>query len=352
MNEAIKNYLRRCIEEKLFPGCVVGTIIRGRQEIIASGNLTYDTGSPEVTENSVYDVASITKAIPTSCLALKLVEEGRIGLQSRLIDFVPEFEGAFRDQIRIEHLLMHTLDFNFRLSDKKALPPREILGSIFKARLRTSPGTAFCYANATSILLGLAVERICGMSLDKAAYHYFFGPLGMQTTTFFPEALNRSCIAPAEDDPWRGRVICGEVHDESAWALRPDVVAGSAGLFSAVPDLLRFLEMLINGGDSGGRRIFKPETVRLMHTNALPPELGFRAALGWELGQPEFMGIRCTASRFGKTGFTGCTFIADPSCNAGFVLLTNHTFPRRREDRSAINRARSALADMVFGDQG
>jgi CubicO group peptidase (beta-lactamase class C family) len=349
MIDEAKEYLNKCIESNFSPGYVLGIIANGRQEIIAAGKSTYDKNAHTTAVDTVYDVASITKAVPTSCLALKLLEEGRLRLDSPLIEYVPEFSGTYRDRIRIEHLLTHTLDFDFRLSDKRDLRPREILGAIFAARLRSPPGTTYSYANATSILLGLAVERASGMRLDEAASHYFFGPLGMRRTTFFPEKLDAASIAPSEIDPWRGRVICGEVHDESAWALRPVVIAGSAGLFSTVPDLVRFLAMLLGGGASGGTRIFKPDTIRLMHANALPPEFGAATALGWELNQPAFMGSRSTASTFGKTGFTGCAIVADPLRNTGFVFLTNHTFPRRREDRSMINKVRSSIADMVFG---
>ena len=348
IKDAVSAYVRRCIAEKLFPGCAAGILINGRSAIITEGSLTYDGGSRKVTENTVYDAASITKSIPTACLALKLIEEGSMSLGSRLIDFVPEFEGPCRDEITIKHLLSHTLDFDFRLSEKKDLPPGEILSSILKARLRTAPGTAFCYANATSILLGLLVERVAGESLDKAANVRFFGPLGMRSTTFFPETLCRADIAPSEEDPWRGRIICGEVHDESAWALRPLMVAGSAGLFSTAPDLLRFLEMLLNEGAFRGRRFFKPDTVRLMHTNVLPEGLGASAALGWELDRPDFMGAHRSAVFFGKTGFTGSAIVADPLRKAGFAVMTNHTFPQRRKDRTAINTFRNRLSDLVF----
>jgi CubicO group peptidase (beta-lactamase class C family) len=340
--------LRECIEEKIFPGCAAGIITGGRSEIICEGNLTYESGSPGVTENTVYDAASITKAVPTACLALKLIEEGRMAPHSRLIDFVPEFEGPFREEILIYHLLTHTLDFDLRLSDKKDLPAHEILGSILKARLRVPPGRSFCYANATSVLLGLLVERAAGTTLDKAAYVRFFGPLGMKHTAFFPKAISGAVIAPTENDRWRGRVICGEVHDESAWALRPLMVAGSAGLFSTAADLLHFLFMLMNGGTSGNRHIFKPATVRLMHENVLPKGLGAAAALGWELDNPEFMGTRRSCTTFGKTGFTGCTIVADPLRNSGFVFMANHTFPHRRHDRALINRVRNRLADLIF----
>ena len=212
------------------------------------GNCSYDSDSPMVGEHTVYDVASITKSVPTACLALKLVEERRMKLKSPLVDFVPEYEGTFRDEIRIEHLLTHTLDFDFRMSDKKDLAPEKILESVFKADLRTPPGTTFSYANATSILLGLVIERVIGESLDIAAGRMLFSPLMMEHTTFFPEKLDCADIAPTEDDPWRGRIICGEVHDESAWALRTIMTTGSAGLFSTIADLVRFLSMLLNRG--------------------------------------------------------------------------------------------------------
>jgi len=341
-------YLNACIENRLFPGCALGIIAHGERRIIVAGRLTYDQSSPPVTEETVYDVASITKAIPTSCLALALCDEGVLSLASRFIDVVPEFTGDFRENITIRHLLTHTLDFDFQLSAKKHLSPDAIIEAILGASFRTPPGSRFAYANATSVLLGLAVERASGMRLDEAAQYRFFAPLAMTRTSFFPASLFGVSIAPSEDDPWRGRIICGEVHDESAWALRPSVVAGSAGLFSTAPDLLKFIGMLLECGELNGRRFFARETVALMHANALPPALGADAALGWELNQPVFMGTSATPATFGKTGFTGCAIVADPGRETGMVFLTNHTFPKRRDDRSAINAVRSTLADMVF----
>lgn len=347
--EKILQYLNQCIDDRIFPGCAVGIVRRGETALVSAGRLTYETASPLVDENTLYDTASITKAIPTSCLALRLIEEGRLHLASRLIDFVPEFSGSFRGEILVRHLLTQTLDFDFRLSEKKDLAAADLLGAVLSAPLRTRPGSTFAYANATSILLGLVAERAAGKPLHEAAQETFFSPLGMHRTTFFPEAGRGDAIAPSEDDPWRGRVIRGEVHDESAWALRPAITAGSAGLFSTAADLLRFVTMIIAKGEWAGRRFFRPETIRLMHTNALPPDFGAKTGLGWELAQEAYMGKSCTASTFGKTGFTGCTVALDPARNAGMAFVTNHTYPRRRQDRAVINAVRCVLADFCLG---
>jgi CubicO group peptidase (beta-lactamase class C family) len=348
MEPAIQSFLNTCIAQRSFPGCTLGLIRHGSKQVYAAGRLTYDHASSPVIHTTMYDIASLTKAIPTASLALQLVEQGVLSLNSRVVDLLPECTGRYFDRVTLHHLFTHTLDFGFSLSGKKNLRPGEIIDAIVTADLKQPPGATYCYANATSILLGLLVERTAGRRLDILAQERFFSPLGMTATTFFPETLDRTLIAPTEIDPWRGREIRGEVHDESAWALRPEVIAGSAGLYSTAPDLLQFLEMLLSRGELYGKRYFNPDTLDLIHTNALPPELGAVTALGWELDQERFMGKNRTASTFGKTGFTGCTIIADPLRRTGFVLLCNHTWPQRRQDREAINRVRQGLADLIF----
>ncbi|MBN1577224.1 MAG: beta-lactamase family protein [Chitinispirillaceae bacterium] len=343
----VSAFLEDAISRRIFPGCSAGVIAAGRQWCGTSGNFTYEPGSESVGEETVYDVASITKSLPVSALALKLIEQGEFNLDDRLIDTVPEFSGDYRQAITIRHLLTHTLDFGFRLSSFKHPGGDALFKKILSAPLRSEPGTVFSYANATSILLGLVLERLTGQPLDEAADVYFFKPLGMNRTTFHPGRFSAGTVAPTEYDPWRGRVVCAEVHDESAFALRPRVV-GSAGLFSTAPDLLKFAAMLLDGGITGGRRFFSPETVGLMHTNALAASGNGCTGCGWELKTQSFMGGRCSDVTFGKTGFTGCSMVIDPMRKAAIMLLSNHTFPRRRHDRSQINAVRAGLADIVF----
>jgi CubicO group peptidase (beta-lactamase class C family) len=348
MVHSIGKRIEQAIREKVFPGCVIGIVGPGKAvAVLPFGNFTYDKRPAAMKEDTIFDVASITKAIPTSSLALKLLDEGALKLDDQVISFVPEVRNSRRERITVRHLLTQTLDFGFRLSDFKDRSANEILDAICSTELRHEPGTTFFYTNATSILLGIVVERVMGRCLAAAADETFFTPLGMTRTSFFTESFNREEIVPTEMDAWRGRLVRGEVHDESAFRLRDKMIAGSAGLFSTVPDILTFLEMMLGGGEMGGKRYFSLEILNRVQTNqvAIP---GVCTGLGWELCRRQFMGNQCSSHTFGKTGFTGCSCMADPEKGVGFVLLSNCTYPTRKPDATAINAVRSDCADIVF----
>ena len=339
--------LDKAVYDGAFPGCSCGIVVEGETHFVSSGRVSNEPNSPLVEENTIYDVASVTKAIPTASLALKCIEYKKFSLSSALIEYVPEFTGSFRDEITLFHLLTHTLDFDFRLSSCKDLPPKEILNSILNAKMQSKPGLKFCYANATSILLGLMIERAMGTTLDILADRLFFKPLELKNTSFFTSAFYLKSIVPSEIDPWRNRVILGEVHDESAWALRPFMIAGSAGLFSTVLDLARFVQVILFKGEFQGNRFFNESTIKEMHTNQRPYQTGEWAGLGWELNQP-YMGKKRTVQTFGKTGFTGCAVVICPERETGIILLSNYTYPCRKNSREMINQIRSDIADLVF----
>ena len=373
-NGPIIERVHRAIEERVFPGCVVGMVDReGERTVLPFGRFTYDSRSPTVNHDTVYDVASITKAVPVSCLALRLIGEGRLRLDDRLIEYVPEFSNPDREEVRVRHLLTHTLHFGFALSSLKDESPETIMRAIFQTPFASKPGRFFSYANATSILLGLVVERVYGEPLDAVSERVFFSPLGMRRTTFQPLLhFQNNEIAPTEIDPWRGVTVQGEVHDESAWALlggrriedkqgrtQEDngceenfvpKIPGSAGLFSTAPDFLAFLQMLLGGGWSRGTPYFTEATMRSMYTNQIP-HLGLCTGLGWELNQPHYMGQNCSQSTFGKTGFTGCVCLCDIEKGIGMVLLANCIYPWRKPDKESINAFRRDIADIIFYTQ-
>ncbi|MDB5178170.1 MAG: hypothetical protein JWN01_113 [Patescibacteria group bacterium] len=236
----VEQICERAIRERVFPGCTVGWIRRGKTEVRAFGRLTYEAGAPAVTAETTYDVASITKSIPTSSIILKLLEDGRVALDDQAIAYVPELQNEFRERILIRHLLTYTVIFDLPggLAKVARETPDQLLERLFTCPLLAPPGERYHYTNSPAILLGLIVERICGRPLDEVAQELFFKPLGMKNTTFHP-GLPAEAVAPTEVD-WRGEVR-GSVHDEAGWALRESgKPPGHAGLFSTTGDVLKF----------------------------------------------------------------------------------------------------------------
>lgn len=338
MEEKIAKRVKKAIEEKVFPGCVIGVVYKnGKRLILPFGTFTYEKNSSIIKTDSIFDAASITKSIPTSSLALQLIDQKRLTLDAQVISLIPELKTNYKDQITIKHLLTYTLDFDLRLSLHKDKSADEILNLIYAANLKNLPGTTFSYNNATAILLGILIERIYKENLDILSDKLFFKPLGMKRTTFHPQKLDETEIIPTEIDNWRNRIIHGEIHDESAWKLREKMIAGSAGIFSTVPNLLNFLEMLLNNGMLNGKKYFSEEIIKQMSQG-----------LGWESYQPRYMGKFCSTNTFGKTGFTGCMVLCNLENQIGIAMLSNYTFPTRKPNATLINNVRSNLADIIF----
>lgn len=340
IREKITALANEAIEREVFPGCVVGVVKKnGSRIILPFGKFTYTPDAENVADETVYDTASLTKSIPTASLALYLIDRGKLQLDEKLITYLPEYRGSYRDEITIAHLLTQTVQFSFNLASVAHLGRQEILEKIFSATLLSVPGSTYHYANATSILLGLIIERIMGVTLDVAAQSVFFGPLGMIHTTFTP-----SCDVPPTEIV-DGRSIQGIVHDESTRALLP-LHVGAAGLFASVPDLLQFVFMMLNGGESSGRQFFSRASLKKIYTN--PSGISHRFGLGWELGAP-WMG-KGKSAMIGKTGFTGSMVALDIEKGVGLVHLSNRTFPHRPKTGDAINKVRSEIVAAVFSN--
>lgn len=352
VEEKIKQRMDRAIAEKVFSACVVGAIkADGERIVIPRGNFTYDSDSPQIGKDAIFDIASITKVIPVSSIALQLIDGGKISPDDKLIRFVPEMHCSDREKITIKNLLTQTLDFGFRLSDYKIRSADEILEAIYSAELKSEPGGKFAYSNATSILLSLAIERICREPLDVLAQRLFFDPLQMHRTMFRPlQRIKKEEMVPTEFQEWRGGEIRGEIHDESAWVLDKRIVPGSAGLFSTAPDLLNFIGMLLSGGSFNGKKYFSRKIITQMHTNQLASISG-NAGLGWETDLANYIGNRCGIGIFGKTGFTGCIVICDMQKGIGYAILSNYTFPHRKADSEMINSVRRDIAKIILGNK-
>ena len=288
-------------------------------------------------QNSIFDCASITKSMPTGYLALKAMESGILNLDTPVADILPDFAAYHNKEAKIFHLLTHSLDYRFPASSLKDLPPQEIWQRICSHKFEIPPGQLFCYGNANSILLGKVLESVYHTPLDKLAKERVFEPLKMQSTGWHPlEWAPANCIIPTEICPWRGRELRGETHDESAWKLEHEFGAvGSAGVFSTAPDILTFLE-----------HILKDDFLLDKLTRNAFDSGSDCTALGFELDNPKFMG-NCQSPTFGKTGFTGTSFICQPKNKLCLVILCNYTYPSRKPNADKINEFRANMAELL-----
>ena len=346
----------QAIRDKVSPGCVIGIVNRnGERQVLPFGGFTYESQSSLVKEDTMYDAASLTKSIPTSSLALKLIDEGKLKLTDKLIDYIPEFNNSDRESVLIKHLLTYTLDGYGLASavdgvDGASLHQRtaaDLLNILFTHDFEKRPGTVFKYTNIPAALLGLVIEKITNSTIDKLADEHLFKPLKMDRSTFYPENFPIEEIVPTESDDWRG-LVRGTVHDESAYICKKEgKIVGHAGLFSTAPDILNFLEMLLHKGTLLGKTYFSEKIVEQMGANQIP-ELSDSTGLGWELNQPRYMGEYCTSHTFGKTGFTGTLCVCDVEKGIAYVIFSNRIFPKRPTDSKAINAFRKKIGEIIL----
>jgi beta-N-acetylhexosaminidase len=344
----VDRVLDQALEEKRFPGGVVavgkdGALVHLRP----FGRLTYDRDAAEVHADTIYDLASLTKVIVTTTLAMILVDEQKLDISKRVRDFLPGFQGGAKDQVTVRQLLTHSAGLEWWAPLYKEIEGKDAyLARIQAMELVYEPGTRSVYSDLGVILLGEILERVAGEGLDPLARRRILTPLGMKDTLYRPPPALLPRIAPTEQDPWRGRLLRGEVHDENAFALGG--VAPHAGLFGTARDLARFAQMLLNGGVLEHHRIVSRETVDRFTRPAGVP--GSSRALGWDTrSENSSAGTLFSARSYGHTGFTGTSLWIDPERRLFIVLLTNRVHPSRERDPkgAAIRQVRAAVADAV-----
>ena len=299
-------------------------------------------------EDTIFDIASVTKVCPTAVLALKLILENKLTLDDLVVKYIPELQTNFKEEFFIRHLLTHAVDYRVRTSSLKEKSPDEILDFLCHYQFDKKPGTIFNYGNPANILLGIIIQRITGKRLDILAKEILFEPLEMKRSTYFPlKHFDKKEIAATEYCSFRKRKIQGEVHDESAFVLEQKFPVGSAGMFSCVSDLLNFSEMLLKDGLFKSRRILPPGILKLITTNGLE-SIQESASFGFELNANKFMGTKHSDKTFGKTGFTGASIVCDAKKQAAVVLLSDFTWPHRETNANRINQFRESLSDAFL----
>jgi CubicO group peptidase (beta-lactamase class C family) len=324
------------------PGAVVLVVRQGKIAFRrAYGLRSKQPAEVRMTADTVFDLASLTKPLATATSILLLIEQGKLGLTDRVTRHLPAFAQNGKDKITLEQLLLHTsgLIADNPVSDYKD-GRKKALERICQLKPVTEPGTKFRYSDVNFIVLGELVERVSGLALDAFARKYVFEPLGLRETTFKPGKELAERAAPTQKR--EGRWMRGEVHDPRAYLLGG--VAGHAGLFSTADDLAVFAGMILQRGTYAGKRILKPETVRLMTTPRTVP--GGQRALGWDV-KTSFSSNRgegFSEKSFGHTGFTGTSIWIDPTSETAVIFLSNRVHP---DGKGQINRLRGRVASLV-----
>ena len=340
--------LEDAIAARSFPACSLAVTFRG--ELVAHkavGRLTYDLASAKVTTSAIFDLASLTKAVATTTIAMILYERGLLDLEAPVAAIVPEFangldnNGKRRHEVTVRTLLAHSSGLPaYEKLFLRAHTREQLLQAAFATPLAAAPGARAEYSDIGFITLGVVLERLADEPLDTFCQREIFGPLGMMHTTFNPApALKKSIPPTADDSTFRHRIIQGEVQDENASILAG--VAAQAGLFSTAEDLAIFAHAMLNAGHP----ILRPETVALFTRRQSLPE-GTSRSLGWDTpSAPSQSGKYFSSRSFGHLGYTGTSLWIDPDRQLSVTLLTNRTWPDCQNQ--AIKQVRPAFHDAV-----
>jgi CubicO group peptidase (beta-lactamase class C family) len=347
--------LRDAIALRAFPAA--GIEVGGRDGArwnAAFGTLTYDPSAAPATPDTIFDLASLTKVICTTTLAMRAIHEGRLGLDDRVSERLPDWRGADRATVTIRDLLSHSSGLTAYLPFFRDHTGRkDFQQAICTLALEYPPRTRSIYSDLGFILLGFILEDAARVSsrevptVDPAAtLPGQFDPVaraaGAEPLSFHPPRAWRPRTAPTEIDPWRGRMLVGEVHDENAWALGG--AAGHAGLFgttAAVGAFARAVLRTIAGEDL----LARADTFRRFVQRVDVP--GSSRALGWDTMLPtSSCGTRMSPSAIGHTGFTGTSLWIDWERDLYVVLLTNRVHPTR--ENNAIRLVRPRVHDAIM----
>ena len=382
--------LQEAIDRRTFPGASVAITLRGRLIACkAFGNFTYDKriqlqgdgpapgpagtdGDGEVRPATLFDLASLTKVVATTSMAMILYERGLLDLDAAVAGIVSEFvtdvaRDPRRKGVTVRQLLTHSSGLPaYEKLYLKARTRNELLQAACTMPLAADPHTRAVYSDIGFIILGRALEKLADESLDRFCQREIFAPLEMTSTTFNPPMELRAQIPPTADErenagaqvptpelpeagpaksanqrsTFRQRIIQGEVQDENAFVLGG--VAPHAGVFSTAQDLAKFAHALLEES----RSIVRSETIaRFTRRESLP--VGTSRALGWDTPSASSQsGQYFSARSYGHLGYTGTSLWIDPIRQLSITFLSNRTWPDCSND--TIKQVRPKFHDAVF----
>jgi uncharacterized protein YbbC (DUF1343 family) len=347
-SDAIDAAIGEAIRLDQIPGAVVqigqpGKVLH-RQ---AYGMRSLEPEREEMTPDTIFDAASLTKIVSAATAVMKLFEEGKIRLADRVTQYLPDFQGG-KSEITVRQLLTHFSGLRPGLDLKPEWSGYETGVRLASADTpATEPGERFIYSDVNYILLGEIVRAASGQPLNEYVEQHIFRPLGMNETRYLPPEEWLPRIAPTERAA--SGILRGVVHDPATRSMGG--VSGHAGLFTTAADLARWAEMMLNLGQLDGIRIFSPLTVRKFTEPNTPPHQAVLRGLGFDLDSPfsSNRGELFPIGSFGHTGFTGTSLWIDPATRTYVILLANSIHPALRPPISPLRSKVATITAAALG---
>ncbi len=367
--ERVEEAIEGAIEAGVFPGAVL--LVREEDRFFYLRAFGYRCIVPHVApmqEDTIFDLASLTKPLATTVGAMLLVQEGKLRLDDRVSRYFHNFGVHGKADITFRQLLSHCSGlpawrpyFQEVLREERSGRRVNFLASseaksyvyqcILREQLEAAPGQEVIYSDVGFMLLGALLEQLSGMPLDRLCASKIFRPLGLRRTGFVDLGLLRTrrlepiqdLIAATEQCSWRKKVVCGEVHDDNAYAMGG--VTGHAGLFSCAREidtlLIALREAYLRPGGFVAQQVIREFWTR---DGRVPSSTW---CLGWDTPSPEgsSAGRYFSSNSVGHLGFTGCSIWLDLDRKLHVILLTNRVHPRRDNER--IREFRPKLHDLI-----
>ena len=373
MNTIDSNSVDQAFQEALAQGVFPGAVLlvgRGEEVIYeqAFGSSSLLPDKIPMRSSTIFDIASLTKPLATTTAMMMLVDEKKIRLDDQVTRFVPTFGVFGKSLTTLRQLLSHSSGLpawkpyyeevvmgeksgkiNFVASRAATC---YVLEQIHREKPLSPPGIQALYSDLGFMILGEIIETVSGSKLDRFCQDRVFSPLELRSTAFTdltqPQTQRigseKAMIAPTENCPWRKRILCGEVHDDNAYAMGG--VAGHAGLFSSARDIHRIVTRLsrcLRGADP-----FLPQSLVQEFLTKDKFVAGSTHALGWDTPSPDqsASGRLFSANTVGHLGFTGTSLWWDLERNCHIILLSNRVHPTRKNEK--IKRFRPAIHDLIM----
>ena len=340
----IDGIVHSAIERNEVPGAVVLVMRRGK--IVyrkAFGDRAQVPVREPMTEDTIFDVASLTKVMATATSIMILVEDGRVSLSDPASNYLPRFAKHNKGSITLLQLLTHysglrpDLDLNDPWQGYETAMER-----VYREQLLVLPGEKFIYSDINYLILAEIVRQVTEEPLHVFSSRRIFKPLGMSETGFMPSSELQVRIAPTEFR--EGRMLRGEVHDPTA--SRMGGVAGHAGLFSTPDDTALYAQMILNRGRYRGVRILSPLSVLKMSTPQSPDGEQDWRGIGFDIRTllSANRGDLFPIGSFGHTGFTGTSLWIDPYNEVVVLVFTSRLHP---DGQGNVTSLRKRVASVV-----